>query len=184
MTAAPPRDQLLVAIHDGTAYVHVRGRGSFKVGTALKRFGQGAMEASCRDLVLDLSECLGMDSTFMGVLAGLAFRFKEQGLGDVCLVNLNEANHEVLTTIGLDRVFRTYLETGTPEAYRAVFDNWAGQEAMPQTPETRRQTTETMLEAHEDLVKAAPNSLPEFKDVITYLRDDLEKADLDRDTPE
>ena len=180
----PPRDQLLVAVHKGTAYVHVRGRGSFNVGSALKRFGQGAMEASCHDIVLDLADCLGMDSTFMGVLAGLAFRLKEEGLGDVCLVNLSEANQDVLSTIGLDRVFRTYVAGNTPEAYRAVLDHWDDQAPLPRPKETRRETARTILEAHRNLVEASPDNLPRFEDVITYLHDDLHKADPGRPPPQ
>lgn len=179
----PPRDQLLVAVHGDTAYVHVRGRGSFKVGTALKRFGQGAMDASCRDIVLDLSDCLGMDSTFMGVLAGLAFRLRDQGRGEVCLVNLNEANGDVLTTIGLDQVFRMYPENATPDAYGAVLDHWNDKEELPRPPETRRETAETMIDAHRQLVKASPDNLPRFKDVIAYLHDDLQNTDVGKNPP-
>lgn len=178
-----PRDQLLVSVHEGTAYVHVRGRGSYKVGTALKSFGQGAMDSACRDIVLDLEDCLGMDSTFMGVLAGLALRLRDRDLGNVCLVNVNATNQDVLDTIGLDRVFKTFERGATPEEYRAVLRRWDDREALAADPETKRETAETMLQAHQDLVKVSPGSLPQFKDVITYLHDDLQNADLDGGTP-
>jgi hypothetical protein len=32
-----------------------------------------------------------------------------------------------------------------------------------------------MLEAHEKLVEICPDNLPKFKDVLTYLRDDIKK---------
>jgi len=32
---------------------------------------------------------------------------------------------------------------------------------------------QTMLEAHEALIKAVPENLPEFKDIIQYLKEEL-----------
>lgn len=40
-------------------------------------------------------------------------------------------------------------------------------------PQTADQTKETMLEAHEALVKAEPENLTKFKDVLQYLKQDL-----------
>ena len=179
----PNRDQLFVAIHGDTAFIHVQGRASYRVGTALKRFGQAAIEANCNDFVLDMCACRGMDSTFMGVLAGLAFRLKRDGLGAVRMVNLGAQNRELLATIGLDRVFETFPEDAVPQEYLDVLGECGVGEALPRGAESVRTTAETMLEAHEQLVEASPENRPRFMDVITYLREDLERGDLDEEQP-
>ena len=39
--------------------------------------------------------------------------------------------------------------------------------------EDRTARAQTMLEAHEALIKAVPEDLPEFKDIIQYLKEEL-----------
>lgn len=70
------QDELLVAVRKHYAMVKVNGRVSFRAGPSLKRFGVSAIERGCTQIVFDMEGCLGMDSTFMGVLAGLAFRVR------------------------------------------------------------------------------------------------------------
>jgi anti-sigma B factor antagonist len=58
--------------------------------------------------------------------------------------------------------------------------------ALPEAPEITRAlpidgadkstTTRTMIDAHETLVAIAPENLPKFKDVLTYLREDLRQS--------
>ena len=46
-------------------------------------------------------------------------------------------------------------------------------ELRPSEGEDRRLTVETMLEAHQDLVRAAPENQPKFSNVIEFLGQDL-----------
>jgi len=177
MSASPPSsDRLLVAIHEGTAYVQVYGRGTFKISTALKQFGLAAVGCGCRRVILNMSHCIGMDSTFMGVLAGLAVRMKECGAERIALVNLSEKTRGLLATLGLDQVLQTCLSGQTP----AELEPWVGRvpdmEALERVEESRQATAETMLEAHENLVEVSAENFPRFKDVLTFLREDIEKA--------
>jgi anti-anti-sigma factor len=175
-----PGDNLLVALQNDTAYVHVQGRGSFKNSTNLKQFGVAAIEADCRALVLDMAECMGMDSTFMGVLAGLAFRLKQRSQGDLLMVNLSTRTHGLLTTLGLDQVVRPYLAGATPPEYQRILSSSIFTlEALETEEESKRSTAETMLEAHQNLVDLTPENAPKFKDVLTFLREDLSKDDSD-----
>ena len=166
---------LLVAIQKDTAFVHVVGRGSYRTSSGLKDFGQVAFEAGCHELVMDMADCTGMDSTFMGVLAGLAFRLKQQCRGEVLLVNLSVRTYGMLATLGLDQVIRPYMEGSTPPQYEKILDEERRLEALEHGPESRRTTAETMLEAHEHLVEISPDNQVRFKDVLTYLREELRK---------
>jgi anti-anti-sigma factor len=174
----PAADQLLVTIHQGVAYVRVRGRGSFKVSAQLRDFVIAAIEKGCRCALLDLTDCVGMDSTFMGVLAGLAFRLKEHGGGRVIMINLSPRTRGLLATLGLDQVVDAYMAGATPDRLQAV----GRAPEAPLTPleagePSQRATAETMLEAHENLVLLSPENLPKFKDVLAYLREDLKKSE-------
>lgn len=170
-------DKVLVAISHDTAFVHVVGRGTFKVSTGLKRFGIAAVESKCSRFVVDLEDCTAMDSTFMGVLAGLAFNMKRSGKGEIHLVNLSSRLQSLLTTLGLGHVMRIYLQGSTPGEFLKVLDTASEFDETGQESETRRDRAETMLDAHEALVDVNPENLPKFKDVLTFLREDLDKED-------
>src|SRR5688500_16405669 len=58
-----------------------------------------------RQFVLDLKECPGLDSTFMGTRAGIALRLREIGQGELRVTNLNERNRDLLANLGLDQLF-------------------------------------------------------------------------------
>ena len=89
-----------------TVYVQVVGRGTFQNGQPLRRYAQEMIEKGVRRFVVDLGECEGMDSTFLGVLAGAGLRLRRAGeqLG-LRVVNVNRRNLELLETLGLDQLF-------------------------------------------------------------------------------
>lgn len=170
-------DQLKVAIHDGVAFVRLHNRGSFKVSKAMKQFGVSAIEQNIDKVVVDLTDCVGMDSTFMGVMAGLAFRLKKKNGGRLYMVNLSSRTRGLLSTLGLDQLVETYMAGTTPPEFEVVLATGRNMASYATGESTRRETAEMMLEAHEDLVEASPENLPRFKDVITFLREDIKKAD-------
>lgn len=169
-------DKLLVALQGDNALVRVIGRGSFKISTNLKQFGMAAIAADCRVMVLDMEHCIGMDSTFMGVLAGLAFRLQQHVGGSLLLVNLTERTLHLITTLGLDQVVQPYLAGNTPKAYERLLSPADGLESLEAGQETRETTAETILEAHETLSNLTPENAPKFKDVLVFLREDLQRA--------
>ena len=176
-----PDDRVWVAVHQHWALVRVEGRGSFKVSTSLKEFGQAALQSGTTMAVLDMGSCVGMDSTFMGVLAGLAFRFRQKKGGQVILVNVSARNRGLLATLGLDQTVQAYMTGAAPRPYK---DLLAGQPELATLPgEADHHTTaETMLEAHENLVSLSPENYPKFKDVLTFLREDLNRSSDDTAT--
>jgi anti-sigma B factor antagonist len=162
-------DDLQAAIAGNKVFVRVTGRGSFKLSATLKQFiAQVASRPPISTIVLDLKDCIGMDSTFMGVLAGLSGRLKQNNQM-LELINLSEKNAKLLATLGVDQVI-------------AHFSNSHGHELPDQKPEslpfadaTKKDLAETALQAHETLVEISEENRPRFKSVIEYL-----KADVDR----
>ncbi|MCX7007587.1 MAG: STAS domain-containing protein, partial [Kiritimatiellaeota bacterium] len=81
-------DYLEGAAQGAQVWVRVTGRGNFKLGPTLKAYGLSAIQRGCRCLLVDLQPCIAMDSTFMGVLAGLAMHLKTCG-GTVSVLRLS-----------------------------------------------------------------------------------------------
>lgn len=136
----------------------------------MKDFAREMMNRGHREFVLDLQKCSVMDSTFMGTLAGMGLRLRELGQGNLHVINSNERNSDLLQNLGLDHLFdldSTDVEkTLHPGGVHALSDN-----AL-----SKNHTAETMLEAHEALVEAAPENEARFKDVLEYLKTDLHVA--------
>jgi anti-sigma B factor antagonist len=99
-----PEDRIWVAVHKQLALVRVEGRGSFKVSTSLKEFGQAAQKSGATTGVLDMGSCVGMDSTFMGVLAGWATRLRQAPGGRLVMINMNSRTRSLVATLGLDLI--------------------------------------------------------------------------------
>ena len=154
---------ILVGVSDRTVWVRVEGRGSFQNATGLKQFGKEMTNRGYRQFVFDLKGCPVMDSTFMGTLTSIAMHLRELGSGQLCIVNLNERNRDLLSNLGLDRFFNMGSAPCTAPA----------QEVLPAVSEDKQTRTETMIEAHEAVVAANPANEAKFKDVLDYLKQDL-----------
>jgi len=161
-------DSVEVAIQSLDAFVRVHGRATFKIGPALKQFGITAIEKGCRRVIVEMHDCVGMDSTFMGVLAGLATQFKKFE-GEIILRNISEKNAFLIKMLGINHLVRIDL-------------NEAEASAMPGTSvplhigTDKKQMTQTMITAHEALIEASPGNMVKFMDVLVYLKEDLSRT--------
>lgn len=162
-------DDLQAAIVGTKIFIRVTGRGSFKVSATLKQFiAEVIAKQPVTFVVLDLADCIGMDSTFMGVLAGLSGRLKQSGQ-TLELINLSEKNEALLATLGVDQVVTHYSHSHGHDLPAE-----SGQ-SLPTKSATKKDLAETALQAHETLVELSEENRPRFKRVIEYL-----KADVDR----
>ncbi len=166
-----PRDRIQVAVHQQIGYAVVQGRGSFKVSASVKDFGNALLESGIHHLILDLRDCIGMDSTFMGVLAGLCTRFHREEGGKVQVSHPSDKIQRLMSTLGLDRLLDggdvplpERLAVGSPELKEL--------DVAPQTPLA---SAETMLEAHENLLEVHEDNALRFQDVLDYLREDIRR---------
>ena len=171
----PVDDQILVSSLERIAYAKVLGRGSFKVSASLKEYGGRFLEQGQDELVIDLADCVGMDSTFMGVLAGLSVRCKKAQSGKIVLVNLDEKLVNLIKTLGLNHLVEFYLTGMLPEAYASVLgDNVVTMGEVGEEPQSEEARAKMMLESHVRLAELSPENRERFKDVITYLREEVD----------
>ena len=158
-----PGQQILVSCADRIVRIRVEGNGSSTNSTALRDFAKEMIRRGAREFIVDLCNCPAMDSTFMGTLAGISLRLRERGDGSLSVVNPNKRNAESLHSLGLDQLFNVRVSAIKRD----------GQALPIPLEEDLTARAQTMLEAHEALIKTAPENLPKFKDVIRYLEEEL-----------
>jgi len=156
-----------VGVAQGAVWIKVEGKGSFQNSTSLKEFSKEMVARGHRHFIIDLNACPVMDSTFMGTIAGLALKIRTEGTGEIQVVNLNERNHSLLCNLGLDQLLKV---EDSPVAVES-----AGQTCTLTAAATDKLSeAKTMLEAHEAVVAAAPENVAKFKDVLEFLRQDIQ----------
>jgi len=167
------QDNLTAAYIDTTAVIHVDGRGSFKISPPMKQFiHQVINKQSAKRILLDMSDCIGMDSTFMGVLAGVACYIKSQPDITFKLINLSEKNKKLLVTLGVDRVVDYSLST-TGEEQQVMDQSHAAIQTLEPDFSDKLEAAKTTLEAHKNLVNVNPENYAKFKSVLEFLQDDV-----------
>ncbi len=159
---------ILVAQEAETGFIRVLGKGSFRNAKLIKSFADSSREAGITRFVIDLQQCKHMDSTFMGVLAGLAAHQKREELEAPKCVNLSPRNRELLETLGLDKIMN--LANRSDES---TDHDFASLDAMEQE-EDKKESAQTMLEAHENLIEADSRNATKFQDVVKFLRRKLD----------
>ena len=173
MDSGNNNDNLTAACSDRTAVIRVEGRGSFKISPPMKQFIHQVINTGSADRILiEMSNCSGMDSTFMGVVAGIACYIKSKPEVAFKLINLSEKNEKLLVTLGVDRVLD--YDLSATEKEQALLKRLSGTpQALESDRPSKLEAAQTTLEAHETLVDINPDNLSKFKSVLEYLQDDI-----------
>ena len=166
------QSSIQVGVNGSVVWVRVAGRGSFLNSGSLKEFAREMVNRGYREFVFDLEECVMMDSTFMGTMAGMALRLKELGEGSLHVIHCGERSRELLSGLGLDQIFDIQVDGAEAPQCEALTQT-NGDPAEKSTTAEREQVG-TMIEAHEALCQAAPKNITRFKDVLEYLKQDLQ----------
>ena len=157
------------------SWIRCEGKGSFLNSPAVKEFGESRIMRGELCLVVDLQVCTGMDSTFMGTLAGLASRLTGKG-GALQVAGADEKSRNSLEDLGLD-----FLMAINPKhAVWIGLENKARDLLKPKVAGMTAGTvlhTRHILEAHEILSDANEGNRLKFSGVLELLEDELtEKA--------
>jgi anti-anti-sigma regulatory factor len=164
-----PTAKLMVLIGEQFACVKVVGRANFATSVDFKTVLAGLESKRYPYIVIELSECSLMDSTFLGVLA--AFGVKMNPDGEDCvkqeieLRNANERLLELLESLGVLHLFKI-CQGDLPNCREIT--------AAPCHP-SREALTRASLEAHQTLMEINPANVSRFKDVTKFLAEDLER---------
>ena len=144
--------------------VRIDGRGSFQNSASLRDFVNEMIERGRRRFVIDFRHCSSMDSTFLGVLAGMALTLRRADPpGSVVLTRLAPRNLELVFNLGLHRLL-------TVDAGEQPELSTAQARVIDSQDRSEIDRARLVLEAHENLVEADASNLGRFQDVLQLLR--------------
>lgn len=95
-----PTQFLEIARQEGAVLIRVSGLGDMHLAPTMNDFSKQALREGYQHFAVDLEPCTGMDSTFMGTLAGMASRIAEKQ-GWLCLINVSAEHRRLLEMIGV-----------------------------------------------------------------------------------
>jgi anti-sigma B factor antagonist len=163
---------MLVFAGDKYACIRISGRANFTSSVDFKLLVNELLQKGYIYFVLDLTDCLLMDSTFLGVLAGFGLKSgvpqTGQPQGAIELFNPNARIIDLLESLGVLHLFKiSHGDVQVPEKTEEQ-----QQECVAAGAEELKKTC---LEAHQTLMKLNPENIARFKDVTQFLAEDLKK---------
>ncbi|NBR87272.1 MAG: anti-sigma factor antagonist [Verrucomicrobia bacterium] len=167
-----PSPNLLAARVGDAVCVKISGRANFAVSVDFKRLVHESRARGAQRFLVDLSACVLMDSTFLGVLAGLGTQLSAEDLPPeqrpIELLNPTPKVADLIDNLGVLHLFRV-VQGGSAEnlCYTAVESAGASKLEM----------SRNCLEAHEVLMDLNPENVAKFKDVAKFFAEDIAKQE-------
>ena len=154
----------LVDAYSDPVVMRVDGRASFQNCGCLRDFITEMLSRGKTRFVLDFQHCAGMDSTFLGVLAGAAIELRKNPAGGSLVVaRAGQRNLELMRNLGLHRLLT--IDAGD---FALNFQNC--NTALEDKKRGEVENARLVLEAHEHLVAADEGNRTKFQDVLAFLR--------------
>lgn len=164
-----------VSAYSDPVVLRVNGRASLHNASQVNDFFRRMIKRGVARFIVDFRECSGMDSTFLGILAGTALDVREKsgGEGYFILTNLNERNHELIKNLGLHLI--ADVVKGESEKLKGAD---VSPEALSDTgsADTERDKAKMILRAHQDLVRVDSTNKERFQDVIAFLKNQIDES--------
>ena len=150
--------------------VKVIGRATFECVGPLRTLAKQLDTVEFKQIDIDLADCQGLDSTYMGIMAMLALRAKKIS-ATISVYNASEQNRNLLCGLGLKRLFQ--FKEGTVETCGS---DATVSSADPAAAETDKVTNaNTVLEAHKTLMDVDQENVAKFEKVVDYVQKDLDR---------
>lgn len=155
----------LVDVYSNPMCLKIKGRANYLNCAPLNDFFNNIIQKNNITIMVDLEECTGMDSTFLGLLAGVALEFKKQEKkSSIVLTNVCNRNLESIENLGLNLILKVNPQQ---ESYTPPQNN------LQSLGFEEKSTPATILKAHQNLIHAQPSNLYKFQDVISFLKKQL-----------
>ncbi|MSU36386.1 MAG: anti-sigma factor antagonist [Pedosphaera sp.] len=165
-------NRLLVLEETPIACLKVIGRATAKQAPGFAKAIEGMQSRGVCQFIVDLSECLTMDSTFSGklvffALANLPAPLSPEKGKRFILVRPNAAILDLLDTLYVMEFFTI------AHAYDGASLPTGEAREQPVTPVEKSDVNECCLDAHQVLSQLHPKNAEKFKDVVRFLEEEL-----------
>ncbi|HEY5344999.1 MAG TPA: STAS domain-containing protein [Verrucomicrobiae bacterium] len=164
---------LSVLVGKNFVCIKIAGRANFASSPDFKTLLSELAQKGFGHFIIDLSECVLMDSTFLGVLAGFGMKLNPQGAPAERGIELHNATprvSELLENLGAVHLFNL---TNGPMQVPADVKACTPESINP----SHEQIARTSLEAHQTLMAMNPENVARFKDVTQFLAEDLKSIE-------
>jgi anti-anti-sigma regulatory factor len=177
MDLANNQDELTAAYFENSVMIRISGRGSFKTSSPLKQFIHHVIDdTSIKKIIVDMTNCVGMDSTFMGIIAGLScYMKKKANIEQFKLINLSKKNEKLFITLGVNQVIDYSLFSASTQ--ESAVSSLQKEETLVLVDQDKLEMAKTSLEAHTALMKMSQENEKKFRAVVEYLQEDVDKLD-------
>ena len=159
----------LVDAYSDPVCLKINGRANYLNCSELNNFFNRLIKKNKTSFTIDFEDCTGMDSTFLGLIAGIALEVKKTTpKGSLCLYNVKERNLELIKNLGLERI----LDVNLPE-----YSSQKQKQKKSMTPFDQETNIgpEEILKAHQNLIEADSSNLHKFQDVISFLKKEIDQ---------
>ena len=163
---------LSVWVGERLACIRITGRANFTSSVDFKALVNSLWNQGRHHLVLDLTGCTLMDSTFLGILSSFGLKFSEATKGNgpatIELINPCPRVADLLDSLGVAPLFKfTQAPPLSTESLTRLEHN-------PKSAD-KKEIAITCLEAHLALMQINPANVPKFKDVTRFLEEDVKR---------
>lgn len=145
-----------------SALIRLSGRATHLLGPPLKSHLAHLEQQGCARFVVDLSQCVCLDSTILGVLVSAVLRAQPQAF---TLVNVAKRQKDLFNALGVSQLFSWETRDLPAQTIQAL------QPLEAPAPATGQERT-TVKEAHEALLTANAANAPRFKDLLELLQEE------------
>lgn len=159
-----PKQQIKFAHCFPSVYFQVGGLANMVLANPLENTANQFLQKGYHSFFIDLKECRGMDSTFMGVLIGIATIEDQKEKPTVHIIHANTHNQKLLQSLGVNQVVNCVKEEiPVPENFELL-------EILPQQPQ---QKIALIQKAHEKLVEIDPKNEEKFGNFLKLLKQEM-----------
>jgi len=147
----------------------IEGRANYMNCGPIGEFFERTLKQGNTNFVIDFAHCSGMDSTFLGIIAGVALELRKlPEPGQLTLSRLGPRNMELIRNLGLHRLVTVVGEdeAGDLSSYDPNLQEVESAQSAP---------PDMILKAHENLVEADQGNRRKFQDVISFLKNQVDQ---------
>ncbi|MGB0578341.1 MAG: STAS domain-containing protein [Limisphaerales bacterium] len=161
-----------VARLDDTVCIKLEGQANFGSSGTFKKVINDSGGVGAKRFIIDLSGCINMDSTFLGMLSGLGRNWSDKDTPPeeraIELLNPTERVADLIDNLGVSDLFRIVQAENLDN-----IDYCESIEAAPGS--SKLELSKHCLEAHKILMEHNPENVAKFKDVAKYFEDEVKK---------
>lgn len=158
----------MVSAYSDPVIVKINGKANYLNCNSFREFIEKIVDNGNVHIVLDFSDCNGMDSTFLGILTGTALKLRGQTpVGILILCNLGERNHDLVYNLGLHNIL-------TIDEDLVTVADTASEGQFSALKNVEVSDAREVLKAHENLIRADKENTAKFQDVIAFLKNQTE----------